>query len=138
MLERIAMAATGLHFRMFGHAAAERTALELTYEDICSVSRMAAAEDVDGIVRTTWTDVYQNIACAFSAGSDRSNQTTAEHRIEHEAKLYVAPTASIQAGDRVMVQRFGQAQLSSIYEVVGVPKRYATHNEVRLKAEELA
>ncbi|MCR8844062.1 hypothetical protein NQ117_10230 [Paenibacillus sp. SC116] len=138
MLERIAMAATGLHFRMFGNAEAERTALELTYEDSCSVSRSVAAEDADGIVRTTWTNIYDNIACAFSAGSDRSSQTTVEHRIEYEATLYVAPTVSIQAGDRVTVQRFGQVKLSSSYEVVGVPKRYATHNEVRLKAEKLA
>lgn len=118
----------------FGNAKAERRALELTYEDTASIIRMTDTS-VGAIDKMAPTAVYEGVRCGLSRTSDRSKQTAAQQDIEYDAVLFLAPELSVEAGDTAEVTRFGSVLN---FEVVGIPTRYATHQEVFLKARDLA
>lgn len=122
---------------MFGNPQAERMALEATYEDIATVSRTKPKKGEDGITRTVPDNVYTGIICALSKNSDSSAQTDAQQNIQRDMTLFTGPDMDIRAGDTVTVQRFGRVPgagtFTCAFEVVGVPVRYLTHQEIALK-----
>lgn len=128
---------------MFGNVAAERMALESTYEDTCTVNRLDQSEGSDGITRTNDApdNVYVDIICALSAKGDSSKQTDVQQHIEYDMQLFVEPDKILEAGDNVTVRRFGRFSPAAIelrFEVIGQPVVYATHNQVKLKAVSLS
>ena len=127
---------------MFGDPAAERAAIEATYEDIATVKDMRPQTGPDKVTHMVEIEVYTDVACALSAKTDRSDQTDAQHTIEYDMVLFAAPYLAIKAGQTVMVRRFGRDDPGSLlvhaFEVVGRPIVYATHQEVALKARDLA
>lgn len=117
-----------------GNPAAERAAIESTYEDTATILR-AICETVGAVDRPVLRPVYELVPCALSRTSDKSKQTNAQQDIECDSVLFVAPGMDIQPGDRAEVTRFG-GEYS--FEVVGRPAVYATHQEVFLKERTLA
>lgn len=119
----------------FGNPAAERAAIEGTYEDTAVISRMEAVLDGD-LTRPRPTAVYTGVACALSRdGADGSGQRAPQNEIDYDATLFLAPELDVQPGDRVEVSRFGRTYA---YAVEGRPAVYATHQEARLKERGLA
>lgn len=127
---------------MFGNVKVERKALESTYEDTCTVSRMVPVEGSNGITKPEPATVYKDVICALSASGDSSKQTEAQHLIEYDVLLFVQPETIIESGDQITVKRFGRMDPNSTYvktfEVVGVPVPYVTHIQAKLKAVDLA
>lgn len=128
---------------MFGNPGAERAAIELTYEDTATVSRIEEQTGANQITKAVPVVIYDKIICALSySGSDRSEQTKAQNNIDYDAVIFAAPELRILPGDRVCLKRFGRDDPASqrllSFEVVGRPAVYATHQEIRVKDGDLA
>lgn len=128
---------------MFGNPAAERAAIEMTYEDTASVSRTEPVTGANNITKTAPVVKYNEIICALSySGSDKSNQTKAQNEVEYDAVIFAAPDLLVLPGDSVALKRFGRddpsSQLLLTFEVVGRPAVYATHQEIKVKDGDLA
>lgn len=128
---------------MFGNPAAERAAIEMTYEDTASVSRTEPVTGANNITKAVPVVKYSEIICALSyTGSDKSNQTKAQNEVEYDAVIFAAPDLLVLPGDSVTLKRFGRddtaSQLLLTFEVVGRPAVYATHQEIKVKDGDLA
>lgn len=115
---------------MFGNAAAERAAIEQTYDALCVITR-PSAEYSDGVASRIETVIAENIPCALSKGGDSSAADMAGV-ISDSRVLFIAPEADIRAGDIVTVTLYGRTET---LQAAGVPLLYATHQEVTLKRE---
>lgn len=128
---------------MFGNPAAERAAIEMTYEDTASVSRTEPVTGANNITKTVPVVKHNEIICALSySGSDKSEQTKAQNEVDYDAVIFAAPDLLILPGDSVTLKRFGRddpsSQLLLTFEVVGRPAVYATHQEIKVKDGDLA
>lgn len=128
---------------MFGNPAAERAAIETTYEDAATVFRASPQTGGDQITRSIFSEVYADVACALSyAGAGASGQTRAQNTIDYDAVLFAAPELCILPGDRIDVRRFGRGTPCGgrllHFAVVGRPAVYATHQEITVKDGDLA
>ncbi|WP_154666503.1 hypothetical protein [Anaeromassilibacillus senegalensis] len=115
----------------------------MTYEDTASVSRTEPVTGANNITKTALVVKYSEIICALSyTGSDKSNQTKAQNEVEYDAVIFAAPDLLVLPGDSVILKRFGRddpsSQLLLMFEVVGRPAMYATHQEIRVKDGDLA
>lgn len=125
----------------FGNPAAERAALEQTYEDRTDVLR--PGRDREGnLTRTVYELVYGALPCALSRAGvqsrlsrERSGQNRAENRLDYDAVLFLAPEPELRPGDRVRVQRAGGETLE--LELVGRAVRYPTHQEAAAREKRL-
>jgi hypothetical protein len=118
-----------------GNAAAERAALEATYEDNATILRVQDVQD-GSLTRQEEQPVYSTVKCGLSrGGSDSSGQTAMQHIIDFDATLFLAPEWNILPGDRVDVTRLGAVYS---FMVEGRPTVYPTHQEVRLKERGLS
>lgn len=123
---------------MFGIPAAERAAVEATYEDTADILRVEVETGENGISSRVLRTLHSGIRCALSyTGSDSSGQTMAQNEIQWDAVLFAPPELDIQPGDRVELHRLSGERVYT-FSVAGRPKIYATHQEVRLKEEEIA
>ena len=103
----------------FGNPAAERAALEQTYEDRTDVLR--PGRDREGnLTRTVYELVYGALPCALSRAGvqsrlsrERSGQNRAESRLDYDAVLFLA------------------------LELVGRAVRYPTHQEAAAREKRL-
>lgn len=116
---------------MFGNPKAERRALELTYEDVCLITRLNPIE-INNIASMQQIQVYSG-KCALSKNVNRSDQTEAQQNVAEEMVLFVAPEPIVTSGDKVEVNRLSRMDLTYNYEVIGKPFYYATHQEIRLR-----
>lgn len=128
---------------MFGNHAAERAAIEMTYEDTATISRTEPVTGANHITKAVPVVKYSEIICALSySGSDKSQQTDAQNEVDYDAVLFASPDLLILPGDRVSLKRFGRMDPTSqrllTFEVVGRPAVYATHQEIRVKDGDLA
>lgn len=128
---------------MFGNPAAERAAIEMTYEDTASVSRTEPVTGANNITNPVPVVKYNEIICALShTGSDKSEQTKAQNEVDYDAVIFAAPDLLVLPGDSVTLKRFGRddpsSQLLLTFEVVGRPAVYATHQEIKVKDGDLA
>lgn len=120
----------------FGSPAAERAAIETTYEDTATITRTRPETGADCITRQVETAVHTEIPCGFSqAGAGGSGQTAAQNKVECDAVLFLAPEYGLEPGDRVAVRRCG-AVLD--LEVTGRPSLFATHQEAALRERSMA
>ncbi len=120
---------------MFGNPAAERAAIEHTYEDTATISRPRPVTE-NNITRMEPAPLYEGIPCALSyTGGDGSGQTRAQNNIDWDAVLFAAPELDVQPGDGVEVRRFGRLLR---FAVAGRPAVYATHQEIKVKDGDLA
>lgn len=121
----------------FGNPLAERTAIEMTYEDTCTIVRMIPLT-VNNISKSQETTVVSNAICALSQRSLKpTNQTDAQNEIDYDIKLFIAPDTIVEAGDMITVKRFGRDNPASsimlTFESASRPMIYPTHQEVMLK-----
>lgn len=128
---------------MFGNPAAERAAIEMTYEDTATISRTETVTGSNNITKTVPVEKYSAIICALSySGGDKSEQTKAQNEVEYDAVIFASPDLLVLPGDRVSLKRFGRIDPGSqrllSFEVVGRPAVYATHQEIRVKDGDLA
>lgn len=115
--------------------AAERAALELTYEDRADILRVRTVR-FGSLTRQETGLVYAAVKCGLSrGGGDSSGQTVMQNNIDYDATLFLAPELDIQPGDRVEVTRF---RFVCSFTVESRPAVYVTHQEVRLKELGLA
>ncbi|MEA4831936.1 hypothetical protein SDC9_75301 [bioreactor metagenome] len=112
----------------FGYAAAERAAIERTYEDTAIISRTTPQTGTNKITKSVPSVVYSNIICALSKGSDKSEQTKAQNKIDYDAVVFSPPDFLILPGDKIALKRFGRSDPNSSivynFEVVGRPSIY--------------
>ena len=128
---------------MFGNPAAERAAIEMTYEDTATISRPEPVTGANHITKAVPVVKYSEIICALSySGSDKSQQTNAQNEVDYDAVLFASPDLLVLPGDRVSLKRFGRVDPTSqrllTFEVVGRPAVYATHQEIQVKDGDLA
>ena len=117
----------------FGCAAAERAAIESTYDAVCSIARPSVKSE-DDIARTVSAVIADGVRCGLSRGGDSSGQDMA-NVIADSRVLFIAPETDIRAGDAVTVSLYGRTET---LEAVGMPLLYATHQEVTLVRKENA
>lgn len=127
----------------FGNAAAERAAIESTYEDTATVTRTAPQRGANGLSASVPAVVYSGIICALSySGTNSSMQTNAQQNIDHDAVVFASPDLKILPGDTIVVKRFGRDDPSGdqelTFEVIGRPSVYATHQEIKVKDGDLS
>ena len=128
---------------MFGNPAAERAAIEMTYEDTATISRTEPVTGANHITKAVPVVKYSEIICALSySGSDKSQQTNAQNEVDYDAVLFASPDHPVLPGNRVSLTRFGRVDPASqrllAFEVVGRPAVYATHQEIQVKDGDLA
>lgn len=128
---------------MFGNPGAERAAIEMTYEDTATISRVTDLTGANKITKSTPAVIYSEIICALSySGSDKSEQTKAQNEVDYDAVIFAAPDLLVLPGDTVSLKRFGRDDPSSqrvlAFQVVGRPAIYQTHQEIRVKDGDLA
>lgn len=128
---------------MFGNPGAERAAIEMTYEDTATISRVTDVTGANKITKSTPAVIYSEIICALSySGSDKSEQTKAQNEVDYDAVIFAAPDLLVLPGDTVSLKRFGRDDPSSqrvlAFQVVGRPAVYQTHQEIRVKDGDLA
>lgn len=122
----------------FGSSAAERAAIETTYEDTATVTRTTPQRGANNLSTSVPAVVYSGIICALSySGTNSSMQTNAQQNIDHDAVVFAGPDLKILPGDTIVVKRFGRDDPSSdqdlTFEVIGRPTIYATHQEIKVK-----
>ena len=127
----------------FGSPAAERAAIEITYEDTATVYRTAPKRGANGLSASVPDVVYSGIICALSySGSDKSQQTDAQNEVDYDAVIFAAPDLLVLPGDSISLKRFGREDPNSrrllAFQVVGRPAVYATHQEIKVKDGDLA
>ena len=127
----------------FGAAAAERAAIETTYEDTAEVRRTTAQRGQNLISASVPSVVYSGIVCALSyTGADNSRQTNAQNNIIYDAVIFAAPEPTILPGDKIELKRFGRDNPASQrilnFSVVGRPAVYATHQEIKVKETDIS
>jgi len=116
----------------FGNPAAERAAIEATYDGMCSVWEYKDVKDpVTHVTRQQAVAVLEDQPCALSQTKlTTTSQTEAANEILYDAKLFISPDVTIAAGSWIRVQ---QDSMDYEFEQVGEPFRYPTHQEVMLK-----
>lgn len=116
----------------FGMVAAERAALESTYEGLCTVSEMKDVKDpVSGKTRQEPVVVFADEPCGLSQSTlPSATQTVTSDKVEYDAKLFISPDVTIKPGSRITVQQNGMEFKG---EQAGKAFRYATHQEIKLK-----
>ena len=127
----------------FGSPAAERAAIESTYEDTATVYRTAPKRGANDLSASVPDVVYSGIICALSySGTNSSMQTNAQQNIDHDAVVFAGPDLKVLPGDTIVVKRFGRDDPSSTQEVtfeaIGRPSVYATHQEIKVKDGDLS
>lgn len=128
---------------MFGNPAAERAAIEMTYEDTASVSRTDPKTGTNNITKAVPKVIYNEIICALSyTGGDKSEQEKAQNEVDYDAVIFAAPELLVLPGDTVTLKRFGRDTPSSqrilTFTVAGRPDVFATHQEIKVKDGDLA
>lgn len=128
---------------MLGNPAAERAAIELTYEDTATISRTTPQTGANNITKAVPTVIHNEIICALSySGSDKSEQAKAQNTVDYDAVIFAAPELLVLPGDSVSLKRFGRdnpsSQILLNFQVVGRPSLYATHQEIKVKEGDLA
>ncbi len=118
----------------FGAPDRERAALETTYEDLLTLKRPTPTSQ-GGITYMDDTIIAEEVLCALAQGGDKSAQTEAQHSLDYDVTVFCGPELDVRPGDILAIKRFGE---DYVFEVVGRPFRYATHQEIHGKARDLA
>ena len=116
----------------FGNVAAERAAIEMTYDGRCTVTEYQQVKDsVTKATRQQAVMVLEDQPCALSQTSSRpATGTATDNTIDYDAKLFISPDVTIKAGSRIVVVQDG---MTFEGEQAGKPFRYPTHQEIALK-----
>ncbi|MGO4498814.1 hypothetical protein AB4114_23305 [Paenibacillus sp. 2RAB27] len=115
----------------FGNVAAERAAIEMTYEGRCTVTELQSAKDP--VTKATGQHrviVLLDEPCAVSQTTLRGvTSTETDNTINYDAKLFISPDVTIKAGSEINVIQDG---MDIRFQQVGKPFRYPTHQEIML------
>lgn len=114
----------------YGNVAAERAAVEMTYDSVYSLTRQTLVRD-GNLSRRTETEIAAGVPCALSyTGNDGSSQREG-HLIDWDAVVFTMPEQDIRPGDHITVKDI-------VFEVIGRPDAYATHQQVKVREAGLA
>ncbi|MGF9913734.1 hypothetical protein ABEX47_03365 [Paenibacillus ehimensis] len=116
----------------FGNAAAERRAIEMTYDGLCTVTEFRDVKDPNtGRTTPKPVVVLRDQPCALSQTSLSSARRTAtDNTIDYDAKLFLSPDVTVKAGSRIRVTQHG---MDLEFDQTADPFRYPTHQEILLK-----
>ncbi|MCY9658122.1 hypothetical protein P5G65_04860 [Paenibacillus chondroitinus] len=116
----------------FGNVAAERVAIESTYEGSCTVTAFQTVKHpITHVTGQQRINLFENEPCGLSQTTLASSiKTETDNTIAFDAKLFISPDVTITAGCEIRVLQNGMDQK---FEQVGEPFRYATHQEILLK-----
>ncbi|WP_240421653.1 ABC transporter ATP-binding protein [Paenibacillus periandrae] len=116
----------------FGNVAAERAAIEMTYEGLCTVTEFVKTKDPDTKAnKQQATPVLLNQPCALSQASlPAAGASDTANEINYDAKLFISPDVTIQPGSLITVTQDGMTFKG---KHAGEPFRYPTHQEIMLK-----
>lgn len=103
--------------------------LELTYFDLCNIKRKQKIKNQDtGITEDVEVVIAENIKCSVSKEKASKSLINGEiGSIVSTYKLFINPSADIQAGDTIEVTN--QIAEKTIY-LVGKPFYYVYHKEI--------
>ncbi|CAH1202970.1 hypothetical protein PAECIP111891_02180 [Paenibacillus allorhizoplanae] len=115
----------------FGNVAAERAAIEMTYEGRCTVTELQLVKDpVTKVTGQQRVIALLDEPCAVSQTALRGvTSTDTDNTIDYDAKLFISPDVSIRAGSEINVIQDG---MDIRFQQVGKPFRYTTHQEIML------
>ncbi len=108
-----------------------RAAVETLYSGRMDVVEYLPVEDEKtGITAHQEVTVLENVPCRLSYG--KAAAATGGNAAENvqEIRVYFAPDISIRPGSKLVVRQNG---MEAAYKASGVPRRYASHNEVALE-----
>lgn len=127
----------------FGSPAAERAAIESTYEDTATVYRTApkGARTACPPSAPTWCILVSFARCRIQVQTAVCRQT--HNRTSTTTPVvFAGPDLKVLPGDTIVVKRFGRDDPSSTqevtFEVIGRPSVYATHQEIKVKDGDLS
>lgn len=110
-----------------------KQALNLLYEDSCTVYCHCPVKDEDGSTSYEEHAVYENIPCRISFSSI---PTIAEGDVpaqKQSVKLFLASDHQIAQGVKIAVHRQGETRL---YKCASIKAYYQTHQEINLEVWE--
>lgn len=112
--------------------AAERRALEETYEGVCTISQ-SVSKKIKGETVTEDKVIVENEPCALShERNSEAKQSEISAEAGYVGRLFISPELVIEAGSKIMVEQCGrvyQLEASSIAAV------YPTHQEINIRQE---
>lgn len=116
----------------FGNVALERAAIESTYEGLCTVTNFQTVKDpVSKVTGPQRALVFENEPCALSQTAlSSSSKTGTDNTVSFNAKLFISPDVTIEAGSEIYVEQNG---MRGTFKRVGKPFRYTTHQEISLE-----
>lgn len=108
-----------------------REAAETLYTGRMDVVEYRAVEDEKtGITEHREVTVLEDIPCRLSYGKAAAAAEGDAAENVQEIKVYFAPEVSIRPGSKLIVRQNGA---EAAYKSSGVPRCYASHNEVALE-----
>lgn len=109
-----------------------RRILEMLYDGVCTITEYHIVEDENTFLSQTQEVVIaENIACRLSyRNAPATNQTSSFNSASQQISLYLAPDVKITPGSEIRVV---QNDVEAVYRSSGVPKVYATHQEIALE-----
>lgn len=112
--------------------AAHRAAVELLYEDTCSIyERQSVRDETTKITRQQEVLIQEALPCKLSFESlDTTSMQEGAAKQAVSVKLFLAPDIPVREGSRLLVTHRG---IETAYQRSGVPAVYATHQEVMLE-----
>ncbi|MCM1545140.1 MAG: hypothetical protein NC110_07575 [Ruminococcus sp.] len=111
---------------------AARTAIESTYDGLCTVIEYKPIKDEKTkITRNKEVTVFENEPCRLSFVKQNTVvQTETATAISLGAKLFIAPEIEIRSGSKIIVCQNGR---TGEYALSGEPAVYSTHQEIMIE-----
>lgn len=108
-----------------------REAAEMLYTGSMDVMEYQAVENEEtGITEHREVTVLEDIPCRLSySGAATVTDGNAAENVQ-EIRVYYAPEVSVRPGSKLVVRQNGT---EAAYRASGVPRCYASHNEVALE-----
>lgn len=111
---------------------AHRQAVELLYEDTCSIyERQPVRDEVTKITKQQEVLVQEDLPCKLSFESlDPTSMQEGAAKQTVSVKLFLTPDLLVKEGSKLLVTHQGT---ETAYQRSGIPAAYATHQEVMLE-----
>lgn len=112
-----------------------RRAIELLYEDMCSVIEYRSiVDEKTHITKQKEVIVYENLPCRISfsdsPATDKAGEANKADEKQQKVLLFIAPEITINPGSKIKVLRQGKV---TDYNCSGVVAVYTSHQEINLK-----
>lgn len=112
--------------------AAHRAAVEMLYEDTCSIyERKPVRDEATKITKQQEVLVQESLPCKLSFESlDTTSMEDGAAKQTVSVKLFLTPDIPVREGSKLLIVHQGA---ETAYQRSGIPAVYATHQEVMLE-----